>query len=169
MSARNVFSLIESSTDDEINGKKDANPRTAIAIHDYSESGYRRINEQLRDRTVTDRIQCEIDIPSALKNLPDLRGDVFRGATIQDPKLLRKYQRVGETITERAFTSASRSPLEAFSGNVRFYIVSKQGKEIDRWSAHPEEEKVLFQPGTQFKVLEYVRDGKDIEIFLVEL
>jgi hypothetical protein len=145
-------------------------PEQQSAIYDYSDSGYRRINEQLRNRAVTDRIRREIDIlTSALKNLPDFRGDVFRGATIQDPKLLRKYRRVGEAITERAFSSTSRSPLKAFSGNVRFYVTSKQGKEIARWSAHPEEEEVLFQPGAQFKVLEYVRDGNDIEIFLEEL
>jgi len=128
------------------------------------------MNEQLRDRAVTDRIRRKIDVlTSALKNLPDFRGDVFRGATIQDPKLLRTYSRVGETVSERAFISASRSPSKAFSGNVRFYIASKHGKEIDKWSAYPEEEEVLFQPGTQFKVLEYVRDGNDIEIFLEEL
>jgi hypothetical protein len=145
-------------------------PEQQSAIHDYSDSGYRRINQQLRDRTVSDRMRREIDIlTSALKHLPDFRGDVFRGATIQDRKLLRKYRRVGEAITEHAFTSASRSPLKAFSGNARFYIVSKHGKEIDRWSAYPEEEEVLFPPGTQFKVLEYVRDGNDIEIFLEEL
>lgn len=145
-------------------------PEQRSAIHDYSDDGYRRMNEQLRDRAATARTRRETDIlTSALKNLPDFRGDVFRGATIQDPKLLRKYRRAGEAITERAFTSASRSPLKAFSGNVRFYIASKHGKEIDMWSAHPEEEEVLFQPGTQFKVLEYVRDGNDIEIFLEEL
>jgi hypothetical protein len=47
-------------------------------------------------------------------------------------RLLTKYQRVGEIITERAFISASRSPLKAFSGNVRFYIVSKRGKDIEQ-------------------------------------
>lgn len=145
-------------------------PEQQSAIRDYSDRGYERINRQLRERAVTDRTRREIDIlSSVLKNLPDFRGDVFRGTTIGELALLRKYQRVGETITERAFTSASRSPLKAFSGNVRFYIASKHGKEIDSWSAYPEEEEVLFQRGTQFKVLEYVRDGNDIEIFLEEL
>lgn len=145
-------------------------PEQQSAIRDYSDGGYRRMNEQLRDRTVADRIRRKIDtLTSALDNLPDFRGDVFRGATVDDPKLLKRYRRVGETITERAFVSASRSPSKAFSGNVRFYIISRHGKEIEEWSAYPDEEEVLFAPGAQFKVLEYVRDGNDIEIFLEEL
>ena len=144
-------------------------PGQKAAIRDYSHSAYRRINEQLRTRSVTDRTRREVDVLiSALKNLPDFKGDVFRGTTMM-ARHLTKYQRVGEIIIERAFISASRSPLKAFSGNVRFYIVSKRGKDIEQWSAFPDEEEVLFPPGTQFKVLEYVRDENDIEIFLEEL
>jgi len=144
-------------------------PEQKAAIRDYSDSGYRRINEQLRARTVTDRIRHEIEIlTSALEELPNFQGDVFRGAAIEEG-LLRKYQRVRDIITERAFISASLSPSKAFSGNIRFYIISKRGKEIDQWSAYPDEEEVLFPPGTRFKVLEYGRDGNEIEIFLEEL
>jgi hypothetical protein len=99
--------------------------------------------------------------------LPEFRGDVFRGAQI-DPELLGQYRNVGSTIVEPAFISTSRSPSKAFSGNARFYILSKSGKAIDRWSAHPDEE-VLFPPGTVFKILEYMRDGVDVEIFLEEI
>jgi ADP-ribosyltransferase exoenzyme len=84
-------------------------PEQQSAIRDYSDRGYERINRQLRQRAVTDKTRREINIlTSALKNLSDFRGDVFRGATIWDLRLLGKYQRVGETITERAFTSACR-------------------------------------------------------------
>jgi hypothetical protein len=144
-------------------------PEQKAAIRDYSDSGYRRMNEQLRARAFTDRIRDKINVlTSALEELPNFQGDVFRGAAMEE-ELLRKYQRVGEVITERAFISASRSPSKAFSGNVRFYIISKRGKEIDQWSAYPDEEEVLFPPDTRFKVLEYVRDGNEIEIFLEEL
>jgi hypothetical protein len=144
-------------------------PEQKAAIRDYSDSGYRRINEQLRARAITFSIRRKISILiSALGELPNFQGDVFRGAAIEEG-LLKKYQRVGQVITERAFVSASRSPSKAFSGNVRFYIISKRGKEIAPWSAYPDEEEVLFSPNTGFKVLEYVRDGNEIEIFLEEL
>jgi hypothetical protein len=144
-------------------------PEQEAAIRDYSDSGYRKINEQLRTRVFTQRTRRKINIlASALEGLPNFEGDVFRGAAIEE-RLLRKYQRVGQIITERAFISASRSPSKAFSGNVRFYIISKRGKEIDQSSAYPEEEEVLFLPDTRFKVLEYVRNGNEIEIFLEEL
>jgi len=117
-------------------------PEQKAAIRDYSDSGYRRINEQLRDRAVTDRIRHKIDIlTAALEELPNFQGDVFRGAVIEEG-LLRKYQRVGDVVTERAFISASRSPSKAFSGNVRFYIISRRGKDIEQWSACPDEEEV---------------------------
>ena len=144
-------------------------PEQEAAIRDYSDSGYRKINEQLRARAFTAGIRHKINIlTSALEELPNFRGDVFRGAAI-DGGRLTEYRRVGRVITERAFISASRSPSKAFSGNVRFYIISKRGKEIDEWSAYPDEEEVLFLPNTRFKVLEYVRDGNEIEIFLEEL
>ena len=144
-------------------------PEQKAAIRDYSDSGYRRINGQLRARAVTARTRHEINaLISALKELPGFEGDVFRSAAIEG-RLLRKYQRVGTVITERAFISTSRSPSKAFSGNVRFYLISKRGKEIDQWSEYPDEEEVLFPPGTRFKVLEYVREGNEIEIFLEEL
>jgi hypothetical protein len=103
-----------------------------------------------------------------LEELPDFQGDAFRGAAIEEG-LPKKYQRVGDIITERAFFSASRSPSKAFSGNVRFFILSRRGKEIHQWFHIPDEEEVLFPPGTRFKVLEYVRDRNEIEIFLEEL
>ena len=71
----------------------------------------------------------------------------------------------GRTCCSKLLKLASK----AFSGNVRFYIISKRGKEIAQWSAYPDEEEVLFPPDTRFKVLEYVRDENEIEIFLEEL
>jgi NAD:arginine ADP-ribosyltransferase len=144
-------------------------PEQRAAILDYSDSGYQRINRALRDGTVSRSLAKKVSIlAAALNQLPDFRGDVFRGAQI-DPDLLAPYQDVGNTIVEPAFISPSRSPSKAFLGNARFYILSKRGKEIHRWSAYRDEEEVLFPPGTKFKILEYSRDGDDIEIFLEEM
>jgi hypothetical protein len=140
------------------------------AIRDYTERGYQQMNHQLRDGEVTKQMQLKVEkLNGALERLPDFRGDVYRGTTINQPSLLDKYREVGSEVVEDAFTSASRSPLKMFAGNARFYLSSKHGKEIARWSAHPEEEEVLFKPGTRFKVLDFLRSGPNTEIFLEEL
>jgi len=72
-------------------------------------------------------------------------------------------------VVEDAFTSSSRSPLKAFSGNVRFYLISRNGREVSKWSAYPDEDEVIFKPGTRFRVLDFVRTGRDIEVFLEEV
>jgi hypothetical protein len=148
---------------------QNAYPRAKSCHSRLYRFGISQNNEQLRAGAVRDRTRHEINILTcALEELPNFQGDVFRGAAVEEG-LLRQYRRVGEVITERAFVSASRSPLKAFSGNVRFYIISKRSKEIGRWSTYPDEEEVLFPPNTRFKVLEYGRDGNEIEIFLEEL
>lgn len=140
------------------------------AIRDYTEKGFRRMNEQLREGTVTLFMQRKIDIlEDALDKLADFRGEVYRGATIADRSVIEKYRAVGKEVLEDAFTSATKSPLKAFSGNVRFYLLSKHGKDISPWSAHPDEEEVLFKPGTRFKILEFAESRTDIELFLEEI
>lgn len=145
-------------------------PLQRAAIRDYTDRAYQRMNEQLREGEVSGAIQRKVErLIEALEKLPDFHGDVYRGATIHDENVLAKYEDVGAEVLEDAFTSATKSPLKAFSGNVRFYLSSKHGKDISNWSVHPEEEEVLFKPGTPFKVLEFTRSKHDIEIFLEEV
>jgi hypothetical protein len=144
-------------------------PAQKAAIRDYSDEGYLAINHALREGDVGEPLRNRVRLlKAALGALPEFRGDVFRGAKI-DPDLLSHYENVGATIVEPAFISTSRSPSKAFKGNARFYILSKRGRRIERWSAYPDEEEVLFPPNTKFKVLEYARNGNDIEIFLEEI
>lgn len=148
-------------------------PRSAAeiaAIRDYTDKGYERINQQLRERDVTPQTLGKIQmLAAALNHLPAFRGDVYRGTRIDDLDRLEKYRGVGTVVVEDAFVSCSRSPLKMYGGNVLFYIVSKQSRDIARWSAHPEEEEVLFRPGTSFKILAFEHTGHDVEIFLEEV
>lgn len=144
-------------------------PRQKAAIQDYTDKGYERINQQLRDHRLTPATATKIAIlTAALDQLPAFRGDVYRGTTLSDRDLLERYRAVGSEVIEPAFTSASRSPLKMYGGNVLFYVVSKRGRDVSHWSAQPEEEEVLFRPGTRFKVLAFEQSGGDFEIFLEE-
>ncbi|MBA2744379.1 MAG: hypothetical protein H0U43_08770 [Chthoniobacterales bacterium] len=140
------------------------------AIRDYTDRGYERINQQLRECDVAPQMLRKVQtLAAALNHLPAFRGDVYRGTRIDDLDLLEKYRGVGTVIVEDAFVSCSRSPLKMYGGNVLFYILSKRGRDIARWSAHPEEEEVLFRPGTSFKILAFQQTGHDVEIFLEEV
>ncbi|HEY4414490.1 MAG TPA: ADP-ribosyltransferase domain-containing protein, partial [Verrucomicrobiae bacterium] len=81
--------------------------------------------------------------------LKSYEGTVDRGSTLTSEQL-DDYQ-VGNVVTEKAFTSASRTI--PFPGNVAFTIESINGKRIARYSSHKAETEVLFDQGTQFEVL----------------
>ncbi len=145
-------------------------PAQIAAIRDYTDKGYARMNELLREHTVAPLIARKVaTLTAALNRLPPFRGDVYRGTTVPDLHLLDRYRDVGSEIVEDAFVSCSRSPSKMYCGNVFFYILSKRGREIGRWSAHPEEEEVLFRPGTRFKILAFEQSEDDVEIFLEEV
>ncbi|MFN2475994.1 MAG: hypothetical protein ABR526_06595 [Chthoniobacterales bacterium] len=55
------------------------------AIRDYSDKGYERMNQQLREHAVTPQMARKINLlNAALAALPPVRGDVYRGTVIHD-------------------------------------------------------------------------------------
>ncbi|MEV6341912.1 ADP-ribosyltransferase [Actinoplanes sp. NPDC051851] len=98
------------------------------------------------------------EISTALAKLPSTPGVTYRGATYSD-ELLANYN-VGQIVTERAFTSTSADILVAdnFSGNTLITITGRNGKEISGFSDFAHESEVLYDKGTQFKVIDKVFD-----------
>jgi hypothetical protein len=86
---------------------------------------------------------------SALSKLPNYTGEVYRG-TILPPNALAEHQ-VGAIVTYKAFTSASIG--NGHNEIHRFLIHSKTGKRITPFSVFSGEEEVLFQSGTQFRIM----------------
>ena len=145
-------------------------PADRAAIRDYSDRGYERMNQQLRDHELMAPIRRKVTtLTAALNRLPPYVGDVYRGTTLHDTDSLERYRSVGSIVTEDAFVSTSRSPLKMYGGNVLFYMMSKRGRDISAWSAHPEEEEILFRPASRFKVLAFTEADGDFEIFLEEI
>lgn len=102
-----------------------------VAIRDYSVDGYQRLNKSLREGKVSAPTRKKIELLlSALAALPGYRGDVYRGVRITNGNSLRRYK-TGAIVKEPAFVSTSRSPLKAFSGNVRFYG-QLSNRQVDR-------------------------------------
>jgi hypothetical protein len=133
------------------------------AIKDYSGSAYVQLNSHLRagapmPSSLTD---LSSNLSSALSKLPDYKGMVYRGTTLDDAALAKYVQ--GKVVTEDAFTSSSTT--RPFPGNTQFTIFSSSGKEISGLSSIPTEDEVLFNKGTHFQVLSKgVKNGVNLII-----
>lgn len=82
------------------------------------------------------------------------QGEVYRGMNLSEE--LAKTYAEGAEILSPSFTSTSKQfniGCEfAVKGNALIKIFSKNGREIENLSHHPDEEEVLFRLNTQFKV-----------------
>lgn len=126
----------------------------ASALKNYTDNGFVRINEGLRTAQAGGEVIKEADaISQALATLPDYQGTVYRGVVL-DAEDLSDYV-PGNVVTEDAFTSASedRGTASGFGENVIFRIESVAGKNVAPFSEHAHEDEILFDQGTQFKVL----------------
>ncbi|NBX18412.1 MAG: hypothetical protein EBR09_13725 [Proteobacteria bacterium] len=142
------------------------------AINYYTGLGYGEINQALRagDQVVLQKFRPVIEAAcSGLAKMTDniFVGNVYRGAHLR--KEVSDLYEVGSQITEKAFTSTSRTISRKFSGNTLFVIKSKTGKMIDELSAFKSEQEVLFPPGTVFKVLGRTIDGKTTKILMEQV
>jgi len=134
------------------------------ALREYTGPSYRDINAYNRGAPMSPEQAAHLEersaaISTALGKLPPHEGTVYRGGSFSED-LLSRYK-PGEILTEDAFTSTSR--VRGFKGNTQFEIVSSNGKYIAPF-AEPRfrhQEEVLFDRGTQFRVLAHdLRDGK---------
>ena len=138
------------------------------ALNGYTRSEYRAINSGLRAGDVSAFINNRADlITQALAKLKPYVGTVYRGTFVSTEKL-RSYLS-GNVITEKAFTSATRDEGQTFNGNVLFTIQSKNGKRVARYSSHKSEAEVLFDQGTQFRILRRAFEDGTWQITLEEL
>ena len=96
------------------------------------------------------------NLRNALAKLPAYKGEVVRGATFP-PEWIAANLVPGNAIQLEGFTSASIT--KPYKGNVFFNIRSTSGRIIWQHSERPKEREVLFDYGTQFRVLNVVQKG----------
>ncbi|MCU0696021.1 MAG: ADP-ribosyltransferase domain-containing protein [Myxococcaceae bacterium] len=151
-----------------------------IGLREYTADGYKAMNEGLRGSRTALKATAPVvkTAASALNQLPEVKGTVYRGANL-DAERLAKYK-VGEVVTERGFTSTTvnkamvmgQTAEQQFNKNSMFVIKSAGGgRDVSILSQFPEEKEVLFGPGTEFKVLKNAFDkklGKNV-IYLQEV
>ena len=143
-----------------------------VALYHYTGSGYRSLTNALH-REGYNRVKLpkgaenyKLTLARALSKLPDFRHrGLKRGAPLPQ-KIQDRYQ-VGAIVPEFAFTSSSTT--RPFSGNTQFIIHSKHGTRVDKMSAFPSENEVLFTAGTRFRVLRRREQGTRVIIEMEEV
>lgn len=119
------------------------------------------INESLRDNkplsTVNgvDLNKVSDDLSSAINKLPSHEGTVYRSIPLSGENLtnfINKYQE-GNIVKENAYTSASVDDIYDDTFNVQMEIKSHNAKDTTS-IFRADENEVLFDKGTSFKVLE---------------
>ncbi len=107
----------------------------------------------------------------ALRKLPTYRGFVYRGyyTPYLDRFLRGSGFKIGDTYEWPTFLSASKRPEKAYSGNVLFTILSRNGRVLGYYSPEPEEEEVLFTSLSRFRVRAIERQPQKAFIEMVEV
>lgn len=142
-------------------------PSEIASIYAYTTSdrpyGFNFMNDALR--------QCKLDAPimpavraatEGLGKLPDfIEGGGLCYRTISHGGQFMEQYKVGETVTELAFTSThkwshgQRKGIDPENGTgITLIIEGRHGKDVSGMSKFPEEDEVLFKPLTKFEVVD---------------
>ena len=134
---------------------KDIPTEDLVAIKGYTSADYQKLNDALRskDTAKLKAVDPYIKVAeSGLSQLPSFEGVVYRGVDLNDlPEVLSKYK-VGQTITEDAFTSSSLTKRASFKRDTLMIIESKTGKDVSVLSDYPKQKEILFKSNTKFEV-----------------
>ena len=137
-----------------------------LALNGYTRTDYRAMNYALRAGDDSNSLRAKADtLTQALAKLNNYEGTVYRGSPGGNKETDALIP--GNVITWRGFTSTSRTI--PFPGNINYTIESRTGKRIARYSSHRAETEVLFDQGTQFKVLSRAFEDGVWQVKLEEL
>lgn len=129
----------------------------AVSIFMYTTGDYSSINAQLRSGKVTDDVrEVSAQCVSGMAKLPSHDDTVTRLVNLPDK--IANLHVEGAVLQYDAYTSTSTKPGgdENFNGNMFMLLEPKggsAGKDVSMFSNLPDEQEVLFPPGTQFKVI----------------
>jgi hypothetical protein len=124
----------------------------AAALSSYTAQSA-HINSKLWHNKTDPNHEAQVaQLNKMLDKMPNHVGTVHRTVDLATMAKLGRYK-VGSTITEKGFTSATTKRDTGFGGNTHIIIHSASGKQVWAHSNHPKEKEVLFKNGTKFKVL----------------
>jgi hypothetical protein len=130
------------------------------AIYGYTTGDYVPLNKALRSKNPVQELEKEpklinqvIVLRAALQKMKSFKGLVYRGTHLKTATLAK--HKIGEIVSYAGFlsTSTSREACENFVGNVLFVIHAKNGKAVRNYSQMPQEDEILFDHNSKFKIL----------------
>lgn len=160
------------------------NQKELFSLFYYTGEGYRMLNQALRTNDTKKLEALRIigkHIYTALDKITPYKGYVKRGQSMfKDAADIKKFEteyEKGAIVTMPAYTSTSIG--KQFDGDIQYVIKVKKNctyiadfslvetKDLGGWS-QMEEEEVLCQNGTQFKVLYHVKDAQNKHKLVLE-
>ncbi len=145
----------------------------AMSVIAYTGAIHRPLNKALRTGTASaEQLVLAKTLDNALKKIPVHNKTTYRNIELSKKELkafLARYQQ-GAIVEEYQFTSTSKTEQNiGFSGNVKFIIHGKTGRDIEQISLYPHEREVLFQTKKRFYVRNVQQKGWFKKTYLVEL
>ncbi|MBP7174368.1 MAG: hypothetical protein KBA33_09940 [Cloacibacterium sp.] len=111
-------------------------------------------------------------INSALDKIPDrFNGIVYRGTdlTYEQVKVYEEAWKNKTEHVERGFMSTTTDKNKIFSGDTLFVVEAKNGARIDKLSALPGEDEVLFKNEQKFRIKNIQSEKNGQTIFMEEI
>lgn len=150
--------------------------KTQYMLKDYTESGYHKINGNLRVGEVNNVPGLSETAKEFIEKSKPLPVGTFmtRKLTMHSTALAALESSVGSIIQEPGFSSTSIG--DGWSGNVHFHITAMEGVKGlysgDHWSKNPEEEEIVLPPGTRYWLKEVKKDqtiaGSSKKVTIIE-
>ena len=121
------------------------------------------------------------NLTRVLEKVDNYQGNVQRYIKTTDRSAISYYEKnIGKDISWKGFSSTGKKGSgstpdwadikgDKDMAGILFKIKSKTGKDIQSFSAFPDEKEVLFLPDTKFKIIKIVKDKHSHQVFLEEL
>ncbi|WP_416901386.1 hypothetical protein [Micromonospora echinospora] len=133
-----------------------------VAVRLYLSSSGEAVDRALRSGAAGDAVYFARCVAAGVARLPSHRGAACLSATLSGDDLREIAAR--ETLTDWGFTHALTEPPTNLPGNVDVLLWSMTARRtrlLEPEDDHRAAGRVLFLPGTRFKVLETVQPGRD--------
>ncbi|MEV0327418.1 hypothetical protein AB0H63_13355 [Micromonospora echinospora] len=133
-----------------------------VAVRLYLSSPGEAVDRALRSGSAGDAVSFARCVAAGVARLPSHRGAACLSATLSGDDLREIAAR--ETLTDWGFTHALTEPPTNVPGNVDVLLWSMTARRtrlLEPEDDHRAAGRVLFLPGTRFKVLETAQPGRD--------
>lgn len=143
------------------------------AIMKYISSESYVLNEKLRNNITLNEFEKELaeNLDNALQKMPYYEGNLVRSVDISDDEGIKEYLSgfiVGENKKFEEFISTTKGAIYNEKAKIRIYIQdSSKGRDIS--TINVAEQEVLYERGSEFKVINKIYNNDKYYILLEEV